>query len=62
MAVGFGISTPDDAAAVGAFADGVVVGSALVKRIAGLADSAQLREEVRGFVASLKSPLRVDGA
>jgi tryptophan synthase alpha chain len=31
MAVGFGISTPEQAAAVARFADGVIVGSALVK-------------------------------
>ncbi|NUM47725.1 MAG: tryptophan synthase subunit alpha [Anaerolineales bacterium] len=31
VAVGFGISTPDQAAAVGEIADGVIVGSALVK-------------------------------
>ncbi|MFK7791142.1 MAG: tryptophan synthase subunit alpha [Devosiaceae bacterium] len=34
VAVGFGIKTPDDAAAIGAVADGVVVGSALVDAIA----------------------------
>lgn len=33
VAVGFGISTPEQAAAVGAVADGVVVGSALVRRL-----------------------------
>jgi tryptophan synthase alpha chain len=32
VAVGFGISTPEQAGAVAAFADGVVVGSALVRR------------------------------
>lgn len=34
VAVGFGIKSPDDAAAIGAVADGVVVGSALVGAIA----------------------------
>lgn len=34
VAVGFGIKTPGDAAAIGAVADGVVVGSALVDTIA----------------------------
>jgi tryptophan synthase alpha chain len=34
VAVGFGIKTPDDAAAIGAVCDGVVVGSALVDSIA----------------------------
>jgi tryptophan synthase alpha chain len=33
VAVGFGISTPEQAAAVAALADGVVVGSALVTRV-----------------------------
>lgn len=33
VAVGFGISTPDQASAVGEFADGVIVGSALVKAV-----------------------------
>jgi tryptophan synthase alpha chain len=33
VAVGFGISTPEHAAEVGRLADGVIVGSALVKRI-----------------------------
>jgi len=32
VAVGFGVSTPDQAAAVAAIADGVIVGSALVRR------------------------------
>jgi len=35
LAVGFGISTPEQAAAVAAMADGVVVGSALVKLLEG---------------------------
>jgi tryptophan synthase alpha chain len=33
VAVGFGIKTPADAAAIAAYADGVVVGSAVVRRI-----------------------------
>jgi tryptophan synthase alpha chain len=35
LAVGFGISTPAHVAAVGAFADGVIVGSALIDAYAG---------------------------
>lgn len=46
VAVGFGVGTPDMAAQVGAFADGVVVGSAIVAR---QGDS----DEVAAFVASL---------
>lgn len=33
VAVGFGISTPEQAAAVGQFADGVIVGSALINAV-----------------------------
>ena len=39
VAVGFGIKTPDDAANIGAVADGVVVGSALVNTIAASLDA-----------------------
>jgi tryptophan synthase alpha chain len=38
--VGFGISTPDQARAVAAVADGVIVGSALVRRLAEAAEAA----------------------
>lgn len=33
LAVGFGISTPDQAAEVGSFADGIIIGSALVDAV-----------------------------
>lgn len=32
VAVGFGVSTPEDAAVIGSLADGVIVGSAIVKK------------------------------
>ncbi len=51
VCVGFGISTPDQAAAVAAAADGVVVGSALVQRIAENPDRAA--EAVREFAEPL---------
>jgi tryptophan synthase alpha chain len=54
VAVGFGISTSADAAAVGAFADAVVVGSALVKIIETHGKSADLLPRVREFISSLK--------
>jgi tryptophan synthase alpha chain len=34
VAVGFGISTPEEAADISKFADGIIVGSAIVKRVA----------------------------
>ena len=55
LAVGFGISTPEQAAAVGKIADGVIVGSALIKA-AGQADDPVLA--ARKFVSSLKESLK----
>jgi len=50
---GFGISTPEQAASVACLADGVVVGSAIVK-IFQQHSGAQLRHELRHFVTALK--------
>ncbi|HSF96120.1 MAG TPA: tryptophan synthase subunit alpha, partial [Thermohalobaculum sp.] len=49
VCVGFGVKTPENAAAIARVADGVVVGSAIVDRIAKGASAA----EVLGFVKSL---------
>ena len=54
LAVGFGISTPQQATAVGEIADGVIVGSALIKT-AGQSD--QPVQAAREFVADLKAAL-----
>jgi len=50
LAVGFGIASGEQARRVAAFADGVVVGSALVERLAqeGTAGGARLMRELRG--------------
>ena len=55
VAVGFGISTPVQSAAVAAAADGVVVGSAIVQRIADYAEAStdELVEAVESFVKPL---------
>ena len=52
IAVGFGISTPEQAAKVGRLADGVVVGSALVDRLAtdGVTGVRDLLSSLRGAV------------
>ena len=55
LAVGFGITTPEHAAAVGAFADGVIVGSALVKAVGAAADPAAAAGR---FVRELREALR----
>jgi tryptophan synthase alpha chain len=57
LAVGFGISTPDQATAVARFADGVVVGSALVEKIAAAAPGEE-EAAAREFCASLAAAVR----
>lgn len=57
VAVGFGISTAEDAAAVGAFADAVVVGSALVKIINQHRQSPTLLDEVKNFMTAIRAGL-----
>ena len=58
VCVGFGVSTPEHAAAVGRVADGVVVGSAIVRTIEQHAGTAGLSKHVGDFIAALKQPLR----
>jgi tryptophan synthase alpha chain len=57
VAVGFGISTPAEAAAVACFSDAVVVGSSLVKVIAAFGESPQLLPQVEQYVRSLKDAM-----
>jgi tryptophan synthase alpha chain len=59
VCVGFGVSTPEQVAAVGRLADGVVVGSAIVRAIEEHAGTSALAEKVGDFIASLKAPLKV---
>jgi tryptophan synthase alpha chain len=54
LAVGFGISTPEQAHAVGAMADGVIVGSALI-RVVG--ESSHPVQAAQDFVAALRHGL-----
>lgn len=53
VAVGFGISNPEQVALVAAMADGVVVGSAIVSRIGALGDCEELADEIARFAADL---------
>lgn len=53
---GFGISTPDQAASVAALADGVVVGSAIVKLFQHYS-GVKLRTELKLFVSKLKQAI-----
>lgn len=59
VCVGFGVSQPEQVAAVGRLADGVIVGSAIVRLIEDRADSPTLVDDVGAFIAALKAPLRV---
>jgi tryptophan synthase alpha chain len=58
VAVGFGISTPAQAKTMSRFADGVIVGSAIVKIIEEKLDSPDLVNQVGDFVASLAQALK----
>ncbi len=60
VCVGFGVSTPEQVEAVGKLADGVAVGSAIVRAIEEHAGTSALVAKVGDFIASLKQPLRVD--
>jgi len=51
-AIGFGISTPEQAKAMAQYADGVIVGSAIVKLIGQYGDNCV--EPVRNYVAEMK--------
>jgi tryptophan synthase alpha chain len=50
IAVGFGISNPEQAAQVAGLADAVVVGSAIVRRIGELADDSDILSKLRDLV------------
>ena len=58
IAVGFGVATPEDAAKVAAVADGVIVGSAIVKQIAAYREKPEMVTKVAEFVRSLKTAMR----
>ena len=52
VAVGFGISTPEEAAGISRFADGIIVGSAVVKRSGGP------EEELKEYLLSLRNAIK----
>ena len=63
VAVGFGISTPQQARVVAQYADGVIVGSALVNIIASQKEEAGpfLRDYVRSMKAAIEAPDLIQG-
>lgn len=58
VAVGFGIATPQDACDVAKFADGVIVGSAIVRQIAEFQQAPDMPVRIGRFVQSLKQGMR----
>lgn len=63
ICIGFGISTPEQIAQLAPVADGLIVGSAIVRRIHELAaagaDSRAIVAEIGRFVADLAAPLTI---
>ena len=55
VAVGFGIATPQDVADVAGLADGVIVGSAIVKQVEQHQDDPMMVSRVAQFVKTLKT-------
>lgn len=58
VCVGFGISKPEHARKVGAFADGVVVGSAIVDHIEAAGSREEAVDSVGKYVSEMKAALR----
>ncbi|WDT76646.1 MAG: tryptophan synthase subunit alpha [Candidatus Manganitrophus sp.] len=58
VAVGFGISTPEEAKEMGQAADGIIVGSALVKIIETAQNDPAYLSRLSGLVSSLKAAIR----
>jgi tryptophan synthase alpha chain len=57
VAVGFGIGTPEQAADVGAVADGVIVGTRLVRAVDESADAASAAKAVAEFITAARAAL-----
>lgn len=63
VAVGFGISTPEQAEAVGAVADAVVIGSALVRKLDGAKTPDGADEIIADYIGSIRAALdRLDNS
>ncbi len=57
VAVGFGVSTPEEAGRIARVADGVIVASALIKRLHAQPDPASRLAELTAYLTSLKDAL-----
>lgn len=59
IAVGFGVATPEDAKHMAEFADGVIVGSAIVRQIGDHQQDTRLTQRIGQFTQSLKAATQV---
>lgn len=57
VAVGFGIRDADSARAIGAFADAVVIGSALVEQLANATEASDIAARVDHFLSPIRAAL-----
>ena len=57
VAVGFGVRDAQSAKAIAGFADAVVIGSALVERLAGAGDVEDIVARAKGFLAPIRQAL-----
>lgn len=57
VAVGFGVRHAEQACAIAEFADAVIIGSALVERLAGAGDAAEVAARVQDFLAPIRVAL-----
>lgn len=57
LAVGFGISTPEQAAEVAQVADAVIIGSALVRQLDSATDISQALEIAVGYIGSVRAAM-----
>jgi tryptophan synthase alpha chain len=60
VAVGFGISTPEQVRGVSRIADGVIVGSTIVKMIEENPEGSDLVNRVGDFISSLAGGLKME--
>jgi tryptophan synthase alpha chain len=60
VAVGFGVSRPEHVREIACHADGVIVGSSIVRKIGELGGRPGFEREIGAFVGTLTAPLRED--
>jgi tryptophan synthase alpha chain len=62
VAVGFGIGTPEQAQAVGRVADGVIIGSRLVRAVDEAGGAKEAARAVADFIGSTRNAMADGGA